>query len=152
MTNRDPIEAIMQALQRQQSEASGSEPIPVEPIIEAAGTFLPRRPTRTVRIENSGGLAANDSLIKARYASTILRVARTSDRKTAARLVRAIACDLPLQSELPEIADVHLRAIVSFVQLANSFRDTTNSSEQPPWKTAVDAAAAWLRTVESPRE
>jgi hypothetical protein len=111
----------MQALQRQQSKASGSEPIFVETIIEAAGAFLPRRPTQTVRIENPFRLAFNDSLIKARYALTILRVARTSDRKTAARLVRAIACDSPLQSELPEIADVHLRAIVSFVQLANSF-------------------------------
>jgi len=63
-------------------------------------------------------------------------------------LVGSIAGDLPLQSELPEIADIHLRAIASFVQLATSLRDTTNPKRQPPWKTAVDAAADWLRAVE----
>jgi hypothetical protein len=63
-------------------------------------------------------------------------------------LVGSIAGDLPLQSELPEIADIHLRAIASFVQLATSLRDKTNPKQQPPWKTAVDAAADWLRAVE----
>src|SRR6516164_6881407 len=36
-----------------------------------------------------------DSLIKARYASTILRIAQGADRETAARLVWGIARDLP---------------------------------------------------------
>jgi hypothetical protein len=149
MTNSDSIEAVMRALQRQQSEAYEREPIPAEPIIEVARAFLPRSPTQNARIEGPGGLApGNDSLIKARYASTILRVAHTSDRESAARLVGSIAGDLPLQSELPEIADIHLRAIDSFVQLATSLRDTTNPKQQPPWKTAVDAAADWLRAVE----
>ena len=149
MTHRDSIEAVMQALQRQQSEAYEREPIPAEPIIEVARAFLPRSPTQNARIEGPGRLApADDSLIKARYASTILRVAQTSDREAAARLVGSIAGDLPLQSELPEIADIHLRAIASFVQLATSLRDTTNPKQQPPWKTAVDAAADWLRAVE----
>jgi hypothetical protein len=147
MTTLDSIEAVVQALRRQQSEATARDP-PEEPIIERA--FLPRSPTQKARIENGGQLApADDSLIKARYASTILRVARTSDRETAARLVSGIARDLPLQSEQPEIADIHLSAIVSFVQLAKSLRDTTNPKQQPPWKTAVDAAADWLRAVET---
>jgi len=149
MTNSDSIEAVMRALQRQQSEAYEREPIPAEPIIEVARAFLPRRPTQNAGIEGPDRLApADDSLIKARYASTILRVAQTSDREAAARLVGSIAGDLPLQSELPEIADIHLRAIASFVQLATSLRDTTNPKRQPPWKTAVDAAADWLRAVE----
>jgi hypothetical protein len=153
MTNSDSIEAVMRALQRQQSEAYEREPIPAEPIIEVARAFLPRSPTQNARIEGPGRLApADDSLIKARYASTILRVAQTSDRETAARLVGSIAGDLPLQSELPEIADIHLRAIASFVQLATSLRDTTNPKQQPPWKTAVDAAADWLRAVEMLRQ
>jgi hypothetical protein len=148
MTDRDSIEAVMQALQRQQSEAYEREPIPAEPIIEVARAFLLRSPIQK-RIEDHGRLApTDDSLIKARYASTILRVAQTSDRETATRLVGSIAGDLPLQSELPEILDIHLRAIVSFVQLATSLRDTTNPKQQPPWKTAVDAAADWLRAVE----
>jgi hypothetical protein len=149
MTHRDSIEAVMQALQRQQSEAYEREPIPAEPLIEVARAFLPRRPTQNAGIEGPDRLApADDSLIKARYASTILRVAQTSDREAAARLVGSIVGDLPLQSELPEIADIHLRAIASFVQLATSLRDTTNPKQQPPWKTAVDAAADWLRAVE----
>jgi hypothetical protein len=100
-------------------------------------------------MEGSGRLApTRDSLIKARYASTILRIAQTSDRETAARLVGSIASDLPLQSEFPEITDIHMRAIASFVQLETSLRDTTNPKQQPLWKAAVDAAADWLRAVE----
>ena len=63
-------------------------------------------------------------------------------------MVGSIVGDLPIQSELPEIADIHLRAVASFVQLATSLHDTTNPKQQPPWKTAVDAAADWLRAVE----
>src|ERR1700732_2278169 len=140
MTHRDSIEAVMQALQRQQEEAYEREPIPAETIIEVARAFLPRNPTQNARIEGDRQLApADDSLIKARYASTILRVAQTSDRDAAARLVGSIAGDLPLQSELPEVADIHLRAIASFVQLATNLRDKTNPKQQPPWKTALDA-------------
>jgi hypothetical protein len=149
MANRDSIEAVMRALERQQSEAYEREPIPGEPIIEVAHAVLPRSPTQNDRIEGPGRLAPrNDSLIKARYASTILRVAQTSDREAAARLVGSIAGDVPLQSELPEIADIHLRAIASFVQLATSLRDTTNPKQRPPWQIAVDAAADWLCAVE----
>jgi hypothetical protein len=101
MTDRDSMEAVMQALQRQQSEAYEREPIPAEPIIEVARAFLPRSLIQK-RIAGHGRLAPTaDSLIKARYASTILRVAQPSDRETAARLVGSIAGDLPLQSELP---------------------------------------------------
>src|SRR5712692_2022725 len=136
MTHRDSIEAVMQALQRQQREAYEREPIPAEPIIEVARAFLPRSPTQNARIGGYGQLApADDSLIKARYASTILRVAQRSDREAAARLVGSIA-------------GVHLRAIASFVQLATSLRDKTNPKQQPSWKTALDAAADWLREVE----
>jgi hypothetical protein len=54
MTHRDSIEAVMQALQRQQSEAYEREPISAEPIIEVARAFLPRRPTQNARIEGPG--------------------------------------------------------------------------------------------------
>jgi hypothetical protein len=143
-TSHDQVIAVMQALQRQQSEI----PIPAEPVSEVARGFRLSSPTRNARIESPGQRAFNDSLIKARYASTILRVARTSDRETAARLVRSISRDLPLHSELPEVADIHLRAIASFDQLATSLVDATNSKQQPLWKTALDAAAEWLRLVQ----
>ena len=44
-----------------------------------------------------------DSLIKARYASTILRIAQGADRQTAARLVWGIARDLPLQASVQRL-------------------------------------------------
>jgi hypothetical protein len=93
---------------------------------------------------------AHDSLIKARYASTILRVARSCDRKMAAHLVAAIASDFPLESEALEIADIHRRAIVSFARLADTLRDTSSPNKQPPWTAAVDTVAVWLRAVEAP--
>ena len=169
MTNRDQVMAVVQALQRQQNEAIGTSPTPAEPINEVALAFLlssptqntgippsatqnttiPPSPTQNYRIKDPGRLAANDSIIKSRYASTILRVARTSDRDTAARLVRGISRDFPLHSEIPEIADIHRRAIASFNQLATSLVDATNPvKQQPLWKAALDAAAEWLRAVQ----
>jgi hypothetical protein len=167
LTNRDQVIAVVQALQRQQSEDTVSSPNPAEPIDEVARAFLLSSPKQNARIPsspapNSGippsatpsprippsATAANDSLIKSRYASTILRVARTSDRETAARLVRGISRDLPLRSEIPEIADIHRRAIASFDQLATSLVDATNPKQQLLWKTALDAAAEWLRAVQ----
>ena len=112
-------------------------------------TVIPASPTQNSRIKDPGRLAANDSLIKSRYAATILRVARTSDRETAARLVHGISRDFPLHSEIPEIADIHLRAIASFDQLATSLVDATDPiKQQPLWKAALDAAAEWLRAVQ----
>jgi len=77
-----------------------------------------------------------------------LRVARRSDHETAVRLVRAISRDLPLQSEIPEIADLHRRAIAAFDQLATGLVEATSLKQQPLWKTALDAAAEWLRAVQ----
>ena len=166
MTNRDQVMAVVQALQRQQSEAIGTSPTPAEPINEVALAFLlssptgippsatqsttiPPSPTQNYRIKDPGRLATNDSLIKSRYAATILRVARTSDRDTAARLLHGISRDFPLHSEIPEIADIHRRAIASFNQLATSLVDATNPvKQQPLWKAALDAAAEWLRAVQ----
>jgi hypothetical protein len=150
MADGNKIEAIMQALQRQQSDAAVRKPIAAESIVEEAQARLAPSSIDDAMIDNPVRRpTTTDSLMKAKYASTILRVARTSDRETAARLVSGIARDLPLQSELPEIVDVHLRAINSFAELAISLRDATNPKEQPPWKTALDAAAAWLRKVET---
>jgi len=198
VTDRDQVQAVVQALQRQQSQATGTIPAPAEQINEVARAFLlsgpkqdarilssptpnagippraiqnartPPTATQTARalpnstrnteiapgaaqraeIKDPSRLAANDSLIKARYASTILRVARTSDHETAVRLVRAISRDLPLHSEIPEIANLHRRAIAAFDQLATSLVDATTLKQQPLWKTALDAAAEWLRAVQ----
>jgi hypothetical protein len=170
MTSRDQVMAVVQALERQQGEATGTSLTPAEPINEVARAFLlstskqnariqpsptqntaiPPSATLSYRIKDPGQLAANDSLIKSRYASTILRIARASDRETAARLVRGISRDFPLHSEIPEIADIHRRAIASFDQLATSLVDAANPvKQQPLWKAALDAAAEWLRAVQT---
>jgi hypothetical protein len=115
----------------------------------AQDTAIPASTEQNSRINDPRRLAAGDSLIKSRYASTILRVARRSDRETAARLVRGISRDFPLRSEIPEIADIHQRAIAWFDQLATSLVDATDLfKQQTLWKAALDAAAEWLRAVQ----
>ena len=88
-----------------------------------------------------------DSLIKARYALTILRVAQHVDRKTAARLVWGIARDLPHPNERPEIARIHLGAINSFARLATALNEPTDLNRQNLWASAIEAASDWFRAV-----
>ena len=93
------------------------------------------------------GEPGHDSLIKARYASTVLRVAQTVDQQTAARLVSGLSRDLPCPTERPEIAELHFRAINSFSELATALYNETASNRERLWKSAMDAAAAWLNAV-----
>jgi hypothetical protein len=89
-----------------------------------------------------------DSFIKARYALTLLRVAQTADRETAARLIRGLARDPPLPDEVPELAGIHLRAIEAFVRLAAGLADARSSSQQQRlWNEAQDATKDWLATL-----
>ena len=88
-----------------------------------------------------------DSLTKARYARTILRVARTLDRQTAARLVSGLVRDVPHVNERPEVKRLHLAAIEAFAQLAMVLNDPTSADRQQPWDNATDTANAWLRSV-----
>ena len=89
----------------------------------------------------------HDSLIKARYASTVLRVAQTVDQQTAARLVSGLSRDFPCPTERPEIAELHFRAVNSFSELATALYSETASKREHLWKSAMDAAAAWLHAV-----
>ena len=89
-----------------------------------------------------------DSLIKARYALTILRVAQGADRQTAARLVWGIARDLPHPNERPEIARIHLGAINSFARLATALTAPVDFGGQNLWASAIDAASGWVRAVD----
>ena len=86
-----------------------------------------------------------DSLIKVRYALTILRVAQGTDRQTAARLIWGLARELPHPKERPEIARLHLAAINSFAHLATAL--DTDLRQQSLWGNANDAASGWLRGV-----
>ena len=93
------------------------------------------------------GDPGHDSLIKARYASTVLRVAQTVDQQTAARLVSGLSRDFPCPTERPEIAELHFRAINSFSELATALYNETAPIRADLWKSAMDAAAAWLNAV-----
>jgi hypothetical protein len=93
------------------------------------------------------GKPGHDSLIKARYASTVLRVAQTVDQQSAARLVSGLSRDFPCPTERPEIAELHFRAINSFSELATALYSETPAKREHLWKSAMDAAAAWLNAV-----
>src|SRR6516162_7379522 len=93
------------------------------------------------------GDRGHDSLIKARYASTVLRVAQTVDQQTAARLVSGLSRDFPCPTERREIAELHFRAINSFSELATALCNETASKREHLWRSAMDAAAAWLNAV-----
>lgn len=150
MTRDNTRQAVIEALERQHSETT--KPSPAGPLPEMVPRSPNSSPTRNVRIEDPSHLTrTKDSLIKARYALTILRVAQTSEQQTAARLVRGLAHDSPHPNERPEIADIHLRAIDTFFQLAASLGDATNSKPRP-WNTALGAAENWLRVVRAPAQ
>src|SRR4051794_24517308 len=102
MNNDRAVEAVLQALQRQRNDAIRSEPLLAPRATPDSRNY--RNPPEISSKPSTGG---KDSLIKARYALTVLRVAQTLDRETAARLIRGLARDPPLPDELPELAGIH---------------------------------------------
>ena len=136
------VGAVVQAAERQQRAALGSEIPPVVQIVEPTRGSLDGG-----RRSSAIGDTGHDSLIKARYASTVLRVAHTVDQETAARLVSGLSRDFPCPTERPEIAELHFRAINLFSELATSLYKQTASRREHLWKSAMDAAAAWLDAV-----
>ena len=138
----DLVGAVVQALEQQRRPASGSA---IPPVVQIVG------PTRGNldgdRRLPAIGYPSHDSLIKARYASTVLRVAQTDDQQTAARLVSGLSRDFPCPTEHPEIAELHFRAINSFSELATALYNETASKREHLWKSAMDAAATWLNAV-----
>ena len=139
----DLVGAVVQALEQQQSAAFGSETPPVVQIVELTrGNLDDDR--RLPAIRDPG----HDSLIKARYASTVVRVAQTvDDQQTAARLVSGLSRDFPCPTERPEIAELHFRAINSFSELTTALYNEAASKREHLWKSAMDSAATWLNAV-----
>jgi hypothetical protein len=138
----DLIGAVIQLLEQQPSAAFGSEIPPVVQTVEPTRGSLDGA-RRLSAIEDPG----HDSLIKARYASTVLRVAQTVDQQTAARLVSGLSRDFPSPTERREIAELHLRAINSFSELATALYRETASKREHLWKSATEAAAAWFNAA-----
>jgi hypothetical protein len=137
MSNYGAVESILQALQRQGSEAGQVRAapfggrLPVAPSLKPEPSLHQNPPQQESSDRPSTG--GKDSFIKARYALTLLRVAQTADRETAARLIRGLARDAPLPDEVPELAGIHLRAIEAFVRLAAGLADARSSNQQHLW-------------------
>ena len=87
------------------------------------------------------------SFVQARYAFSILRVAKLSDRETAMRLVTGLAVDFPVSNTRPEVAALHQTAIASYERLAAGLRENVGNSTMP-WNEAVDATNRWLGMLE----
>src|SRR4051812_37929822 len=140
MSNDRAVEAVLQALQRQRNDAVRSEPLLAPRATPDSSNY--RNPPQEISTKPSMG--GKDSLIKARYALTVLRVAQTLDRETAARLIRGLARDPPLPDELPKLAGIHQGAIEVFIRLAAGLAEPTGASQQHLWNAAQDAAKDWL--------
>jgi hypothetical protein len=139
----DLIGAVIQLLEQPQSAAAFGSEIP--PVVQSS------EPTRESLDGDRRfpviGDPGHDSLIKARYASTVLRIAQTVDQQTAARLLSGLSRDLPCPTERPETAERHFHAINSFSELATALLNETASKRQQLWNSAMDAAADWLNAV-----
>jgi hypothetical protein len=92
-------------------------------------------------------MSDDDSLVKAKYALTILKVAKTVERKTSAQLVEGLATDFPAHDDRPEVAQAHKHATEIFGQLADSIRGPGGGSPHL-WDTASRAVENWRRTIE----
>jgi len=140
--------AVIPALEREQEASLANATDQIELIVhhQVMRGNLQSIPTATIG-HASQSRGTHDSLIKARFASTVLRVAQTSDQKTAARLVRGLANDFPHPNEHQQIAGVHLRAIEAFLQLAAELEDTIGLKQRNLWSTALTAAHDWLSAV-----
>jgi hypothetical protein len=140
----DLVGTVIGLIEGQQSAASGSGSQPIVQIYE------PRRDSQHSASQHPAiGEPGQDSLVKARYASTVLRVAQTVDQHTAVRLLNGLVRDFPCRNERLEIAELHFRAIDSFSELATALNNETGSRLRDLWKRAVDAATAWLQAVSS---
>ncbi len=84
-----------------------------------------------------------DSLIKAKYAVIILKVARRSPKEDVLKMIGSLASDTPHPNTDIEIANAHRAATIAFVQLATSIRISAPSAEIH-WTRAAAAVSDWL--------
>jgi hypothetical protein len=92
-------------------------------------------------------MATNKSLIQARYAFALLRIAKTSDREAALRLLEGLVGDRPLPGVKQELANLHHDAIEAFSSVIDVLQ-TGSSVAVPPWNAALNATNRWLGIAE----
>ena len=86
-------------------------------------------------------MSDTDSFIKARYAISVLKAARASDRATAAKLIEGLALDFPSPGTSEHVAEAHRMAALKFYELAESLR---SSEGMGAWYPAEQAAKRWV--------
>jgi hypothetical protein len=91
-------------------------------------------------------MSDEDSLVKANYALTVLRVARDAERRTSAQLVEGLATDFPAQDDRPETVEAHGRATEMLGRLVDSIRGHAAGSATA-WDEAIKAVEDWRATL-----
>ncbi len=82
------------------------------------------------------------SLVKARYATAVLRIARCSEKHTAADLVEGLMTESPDSDDRPDVARAHRKAIESFGTLADNIR-SQSGGRSIHWDAAFAAMDRW---------
>ena len=92
-------------------------------------------------------MVANKSLMQARYALALLRIAKISERDAALRLLGGLVVDRPWHGVDQELADLHCDAIEAFNRVIDALQ-TGSSPAVPTWNRALDATNRWLAMAE----
>ena len=93
-------------------------------------------------------MGETEGLIRARYASSVLRIARGSPAKDALRLVEGLARDrFNLESE-DSLKDSRISFLNACEQLANALR-AGSPTPLASWDRATTAAATWVALLEA---
>jgi hypothetical protein len=92
-------------------------------------------------------MVANKSLIQARYALALLRIAKTSEKDAALSLLEGLVGDRPLPGVNRELADLHHDAIAAFSGVIDVLQ-TGSSVAVLPWNAALNATNRWLGMAE----
>jgi hypothetical protein len=92
-------------------------------------------------------MGEKESLIRARYTVSVLRVARGSPINDAAKLVAGLSRDwLDMEAD-EKIAEARISCLRACEKLAETLRANLPSAPQE-WDRAERAAALWLKTLE----
>ncbi len=86
------------------------------------------------------------SLVKAKYAAAVLKVARNVEKQTAARLIEGLAADFPEDGDRLEVARAHRIATEIYGSLAESLRGPAGG-QSLLWETAIAATDRWRRLL-----
>ena len=86
-------------------------------------------------------MADRDSLIKARYATLVLKNARQSEREDAIKLLQSLATDFPNPGTSENNAALQHAALRAFKVLLDAVRNSRDTGVQ--WQDATAAARRW---------